>query len=88
MIDRRPRSFGLAVLVLLVAIAFLAIGATRSYKVYEPGMQDFGMDVFTSTSEGGLIVSSTFGGVRREGAKLFSTVDPGAPVKGRRACPT
>lgn len=88
MIERRPKSIALSLFALLIAIAFLIVGATRSYKVYEPNTQDFGMDVYASTSEGALIIDATFGGVRREGAKLFSTIDPGAPSAGRRACPT
>lgn len=88
MIDRRPKTMIRSALVLLIAIAFLVIGATRSYKVYEQGSQDFGLDVYETTSEGQLIVSATFGGVRRDGPKLFSTIDPNVQTQGRRACPT
>lgn len=88
MIDRRPKSIALSALVLLIAIAFLIIGAARSYKVYEPNMQDFGIEVFETASEGQLINIATFGGVKREHGKLISTIEPGAAPTGRRACPT
>lgn len=82
-----PKRTLAGVLALLAALALLSVGSVHARKVYEPGMDDFGMQVFQRLDETQLVIDATFGGVTRQDGRLFSTYDRAAS-KGKRACPT
>lgn len=89
MIVRKPSSLAAAILVLIVAVAFLAIGLLRTFKVYDAKADDFGVQVFTRVPEQKMVYIATYSGVERQKDKLVSTEDPNAPTTGgKKACPT
>jgi hypothetical protein len=77
----------LATLGLCVALGFLLVGSLRVHKVYKPGHGAFGLVTVQSVSEFQLVVDATFGGVRKQGDRLYSTYDR-SETRGRRSCPT
>lgn len=77
----------LAIVALLVAVAFLIIGNLRVHKVYDADTEQFGIQAFHKISERQLVEDATFSGVLRKGLKLYSTYDR-SQAGGKRACPT
>lgn len=63
----------LAACTLLAALALIGAGTVHARKVYEPGMDDFGMQVFQRLGETQLVIDATFGGVTRKDGRLYST---------------
>lgn len=85
---RQPRRFNrLAIPVLAAALLMLLAGAGRDHKVYDPDTEEFGLLGFTRVTDRQMVVDTTFGGVTRRNARLYSTYDRSAP-QGKRACPT
>ena len=76
-----------AALVLGVAAVLLLAGAARTHKIYDQSTEEFGLLSFTRISDGDLVVDATFSGVKRQGARLYTTYDRSAP-RGKRSCPT
>ncbi len=76
-----------AAFLLSVAALLLAVGALRTYKVYDDSTEEFGLLSFTRISDAELVVDATFSGVEQRGERLYSTYDRSEP-RGRRACPT
>ncbi len=77
----------LASILLAVALVLLAVSGKGEHKVYDPEAEEFGLVAFTKITERALTVDTTFGGVTRKGARLYSTYDRAAP-RGKKACPT
>jgi hypothetical protein len=73
--------------VLALALTLLALGATMKRKVYEPDSEATGLALFRRLADRQLVEDSTFGGVRRQNDKLYSTYDRDKP-RGKIACPT
>ncbi len=72
---------------LAAAILLLAAGAYYRRKSYEPDADEFGVVTFSRVRDIEITSDSTFGGVVRKGARLYSTYDRNAE-HGKRACPT
>lgn len=71
----------------LAALALLGMGVLRTHKVYDPTTEEFGIAAFNRVSDRDLVVDATFGGVRRDADRLYSTYDRSLP-RGKSACPT
>ncbi len=76
-----------AALLLGAAVLALLAGAVRTHKIYDHSTEEFGILSFTRVSDGELVVDATFGGVARQGSRLYTTYDRSEP-RGKRACPT
>jgi hypothetical protein len=77
----------LTLAVLLTALVLLLVGVLRSYKVYEGGTDEFGMEMFYRVGDRELVEDATFRGVIREDGTLYTTYDRLAP-RGKSSCPT
>ena len=83
----------LAGVLLLAALAFVAAGAARSYKVYDDDEMaaEFGIFSFETISERQLVIDATFSGTLRKKLageyRLISNYDR-TEGGGKRACPT
>lgn len=90
MIVRKPKQIFSAVIVLAIAIAFVAVGWARNFKIYDPKPDEFGIQAFTKTPENKMIIYAQYSGVDRQGDKLITTEDPNASSTegGKKACPT
>ena len=80
-----PRTVTLAILA--VALGLLLAGVLRSYKVYEAGTDEFGMEMFYRVGDRELVEDATFRGVIRDDGTLYTTYDRLAP-RGKSSCPT
>jgi hypothetical protein len=78
---------GVAIILLLLACAFLLAGAVLRHKVYDSVADDFGIPAFLRISERQLVIDSTFSGVERKNGRLYSTYDRSQP-RAKRSCPT
>jgi hypothetical protein len=76
-----------AAVLILAALLLLAVGGTRQHKVFDPATEEFGIIAFERISEGAFIVDTTFGGVRLDQDKLYTTYDR-SQARGKQACPT
>ena len=67
----------------------LLIGAGfKTYKVYDPGINAFGIPMFYRISERQMTIDATFHGVdRKDDGNLYTTYDRLADT-GKRPCPT
>jgi len=72
---------------LVIAFGLLLLGFRTSQKIYEPGEDEFGIQVFHKIPDRDLVIDATFSGVLREDGRLVTTYDRSQGV-GKRACPT
>ena len=84
-----PRNLknSLAVLVLALSAVFIAAGFFKQRKVYEQTADEFGIRNYHKVKDYELVIDTTFGGVTREGDRLFTTYDR-SEQRGKRKCPT
>lgn len=76
-----------AAALLLLAGAFILVGAIHPRKIYDAEAEEFGMVAFMKLKGHELVVDATFTGVTRRDGRLYSTYDRSLP-RGKRACPT
>lgn len=69
-----------------VALAFLAMGALRTHRVYEEH-GDFGVRVFERISEARLVEYATYSGVYAQEGSLIR-YEWALRVEGKQKCPT
>jgi hypothetical protein len=73
---------------LLAAALVMLIGAGfKTYRVYDPTIDDFGIPTFLWVSERQMTIDATFHGVDRRDGRLITTYDHLAGP-GKRPCPT
>ena len=85
--DTRSFPKALSLVLLVTALALILAGVLRSYKVYEAGTDEFGMEMFYRVGDRELVEDATFRGVIREDGTLYTTYDRLAP-RGKSSCPT
>ena len=77
----------LVIILMILAILFLYLGTSRTYKVYSSGGDEFGVAIFYRVTDRQIVEDTTFHGVVVRGKKLYSTYDRLAE-KRKRSCPT
>jgi len=77
----------LTIAAILLSLFLLVAGSVKSHKVYEPGEDEFGMQLFHKVGDRALVIDATFQGVDRIDGKLVTTYDR-STGGGKRACPT
>jgi len=85
-IRKRGRRSG-TVALLLLALGFLAVGAGRTHQVLSTEVEDFGVPTYERIPDWQMIIDTTFSGVIRDGAELYSTYDRSQP-RSKKKCPT
>lgn len=78
-----PYTKSLSIMLLLVSLAFLAIGLLRTLKVHDLDTELF----YHRIPERVIVIDATFSGIVRKDGKLYSTYDRSLNL-GRQACPT
>jgi hypothetical protein len=77
----------IAFVLLAAALALLLGAGIKSYKVYDPTVDDFGIPTFLRVSERQMTIDATFHGVDRIDGRLTTTYDR-LSGPGKRPCPT
>ena len=72
---------------IVIALALLLAGSSRSLKVYDTDTEEFGILTFNRINERQLVIDTTFHGIARKGEKFYSTYDR-SQARGKRPCPT
>ena len=72
---------------LAAALAMLLGAGFKTYRVYDPTIDDFGIPTFLRVSERQMTIDATFHGVDRRDGRLITTYDRLAGP-GKRPCPT
>jgi hypothetical protein len=83
---RGRKTFSIALLIFSLSLLLAAVFQT--YKVYDTGMNTFGIPTFYRVGERQITIDATFHGVeRKDDGYLYTTYDRLADT-GKRACPT
>jgi len=77
-----------SIAIVTFAFSMLITAGFRTYKVYDSGINAFGIPTFYRISEQQITIDATFHGVeRKDDGHLYTTYDRLADT-GKRACPT
>ena len=77
----------ISVVFLFIVLAILLVSFFRTYKVYEPAANEFGIKTFYKINERQMTRDATFHGVELRNGTLYTTYDRLADT-GKHPCPT